>query len=659
MLRAGLASRIARCAAIGIVGTGAVGTTALAAYAHTDNGLGFKREVDFWSNITPIVWDYWWNTFSSSPKVKFQAWSLNNINNNNDTNNNTQQQTLSEEERKEQKKQLIKELHERNAPKIYNVMLQLGGLYIKLGQVLSVTALPIPDQYREYFRTLQSNVPGSSDFHEVVKPTLERELLGGGSGSGAQQQQQPQQRSLEELFESIDELPCGAASIGQAHRATLRDTKEEVIVKVQYPDAKWQVPADIECVGQFLRLCVHFGLVDETASRLSYEEFARQFLAELDYDQEKENLKEVYASSLHPNAPYLRRGVVVPRVFEGMCTGRVITMTYLPGPKFEEEAREQLALLGIDTKRGMRAVVQEAHHDHGNGNATNTTTNGNVVVGNNELAMSPSSTENASSSWKDKLSRTVGNRISVDAMFSIVRFARRVVLWSTAATVRSIRAASFLPIVPSEWIVWAEERQNAILRAERWGWTEEAVATLLDVHGYQILNQGCFNADPHPGNILVVQDVNNPSKQPKIGLIDYGQVKRLTTEERVKIANLILSIADKESDEAIANNFRILGIKTKTDSTKFLAEFGRLMFGSFEAKHLDHSWHRELHERDRVLYFPNELSMVYRTALLLRGLAMSLQFNPSVGEAWRHHALETIRLHGAATATTREDLKTR
>ena len=128
-------------------------------------------------------------------------------------------------------------------------------------------------------------------------------------------------------------------------------------------------------------------------------------------------------------------------------------------------------------------------------------------------------------------------------------------------------------------------------------------------------------------------------------MIDYGQVKRLNPEERVKVAKLILSIADNESDEAIAGHFRNLGIKTKTNSTRFLAEFGRLMFGSFEAKHLSHQWHRELHKEDRVLYFPNELSMVYRTALLLRGLAMSLQLNPSVGEEWRHHAEEAIKQH--------------
>ena len=127
----------------------------------------------------------------------------------------------------------MQEVHERNAPKIFNVILDLGKLYIKLGQVLSITTLPIPDQYRALFRTLQSNVPGSLDFELVVKPTLEKEL-------GA---------PLEELFEPIDEIPYGVASIGQAHRATLKGTKEEVTVKVQYPDATWQVPADIECVG--------------------------------------------------------------------------------------------------------------------------------------------------------------------------------------------------------------------------------------------------------------------------------------------------------------------------------------------------------------------------------------------------------------------------
>lgn len=49
-------------------------------------------------------------------------------------------------------------------------------------------------------------------------------------------------------------------------------------------------------------------------------------------------------------------------------------------------------------------------------------------------------------------------------------------------------------------------------------------------------------------------------------------MKILSSEERVRIAKLILSIANQESDDAIADHFRNMGMKTKTDSTRFLGE---------------------------------------------------------------------------------------
>lgn len=283
-----LAGRIARRAALGIGGSAAAFGTGLAVYTNTEQGLGVRREIMFWGSVGPIVFDYWWNLSSSSPKVKLNRFL-----------------GLTEDLSIDQnaKKELQQALHKQNAPRIFSVMLNLGGLYIKLGQVLSVTALPIPEEYRVLFRTFQSNVPGHEDFEDVVKPTLEREF-------GC---------PLDDLFSEFSEIPCGAASIGQAHKARLKDTEEEVIVKVQYPDARWQVPADIDCVGQFLTLCVFFGLVDEEASKLSFEEFSRQFLAELDYDRERENLQAVYESSLNPNAPYLKRGVVIPKVCSRSC----------------------------------------------------------------------------------------------------------------------------------------------------------------------------------------------------------------------------------------------------------------------------------------------------------------------------------------------------
>jgi hypothetical protein len=79
------------------------------------------------------------------------------------------------------------------------------------------------------------------------------------------------------------------------------------------------------------------------------------------------------------------------------------------------------------------------------------------------------------------------------------------------------------------------------------------------------------------------------------------------------------------------------------------------MFGSFETQHLDHAYHKKLHDLDRITYFPNELSMVYRTCLLLRGLAISLQVNPAVSEHWRTHAQAAIEHHGTIVSSIEEN----
>ncbi|KAL3941435.1 MAG: hypothetical protein SGBAC_004205 [Bacillariaceae sp.] len=621
MIRSGgLLRRVARRSAYGLAGSAAVGGTGVAVYTQTESGQGFKRQIDFWTSLGPIVFDYWWNLSSSSPKIKLFT------------------PELLDDENKPKKKEIQQEIHQRNAPKLFQVMLDLGGLYIKLGQVLSVTALPIPEQYREYFRTLQSNVPGHEDFEKIVKPTVEKELG----------------KALDEIFESVDEIPCGAASIGQAHKAVLKETGERVIIKVQYPDAKWQVPADITCVGEFLQVCVWFGLVDQDSSQLSYDEFARQFLAELDYEMEKKNLQGVYESTLDPSAPYQGQGVVLPKVYDELCTKQVITMTYLPGPKFEEEAKKQLEFLGIDTKKGIRSVVKDANKkttadtedsktavdmmpdidemtNTGNEDDTNTIEKDATQTRESRTIESPV--------WRTALTKVVTNLVTVDTIFSMLRMVRKVVLWSKVMAVKSVQLAS--PVLPQDWNEWAASQETLLLQAEQMDWTQKAVYALLDVHGYQILNQGLFNADPHPGNIILMNTEDN-IHDPKIGLIDYGQCKRLTQEERVKVARLLLSIANQETDQSIADHFRTLGIQTQNDDTAFLAEFGRLMFGSFQPKHLDHSWHQKFHKQDRVTYFPKELSMVYRTCLLLRGLAMSLQFNPSVGAEWKHYAQAAV-----------------
>ncbi|KAG7368916.1 ABC1 family-domain containing protein [Nitzschia inconspicua] len=606
-----LAITILRRTAYGIGGVTVTGMSAVAAYTSTDQGLGLKRELKFWGSVAPVVFDYWWHASSSSPFVKyqkFQSSTKQSVRDELSQQSITQNESSSSEENEiffpvensnnvdhtstnDRTAAIYKELHQRNAPRILQIMLELGGLYIKLGQVLSATALPVPSDYRELFRTLQSSVPGHEEFEEVIKPTLEKEL-----------------GPIDDIFESIEEVPCGSASIGQAHKAILKrhhvgdgsNQEAEVIIKVQYPDAKWKIPADIRCVGEFLQMCVFFGVADESAAKLSYDEFSRQFMAELDYEQERSNLEAVYKSSLDDSAPYKRRNVLVPKVYPNLCSKNVITMSYLPGPKFEEEARKQLESLGFDTSQGMRAVFRDLAKE-----STNIS----------EEAPSPNKAMDSWRSWRMMFVETAGSFVGVDNIFLIARL----------------------------WQEWADRHENALSQTRMLEWTKEAIRSLFDVHGHQIFDQGLFNADSHPGNILIIQEENARDCSPKLGLIDFGQCKRLTLEERKKVAKLLVSVANNDSDDIVAKHFRDLGIKTKNDSTKFLGQFARLMFGPFKPEHLKHEWHRSLHELDQVVYFPNELSMVHRTSMLLRGLAMSFQINVSVGELWCDHALAALQ----------------
>uniref|UniRef100_A0A7S4IJN0 ABC1 atypical kinase-like domain-containing protein n=1 Tax=Odontella aurita TaxID=265563 RepID=A0A7S4IJN0_9STRA len=610
MLSASAAATVARRAAVGLVGTTALGATAATAYAQTEQGSGLKRQCAFWSRTLPTIAGYYVRTASSSPFVRLQNATI--YRNEDDTT------------RKARKKETLTYLHEKHAPDILQVMLDLKGLYIKLGQVLSVTALPIPEQYKEKFRTLQSDVPGWEEFENVIKPTLEAEFG----------------KPIHEIFEYVNPVPCGAASIGQAHQARLKPISEgeapkEVVVKVQYKDAAWKVPADIECVGDFLRMCVYFGVVDEESANISYEEFSSQFLAELNYDQELANLEAVYKSSLDPTAPYIKQNVVIPQPFPGLSTKRVITMSYLPGPKLEVEAKKQLEMLGIDTSGGIAQIVKDAAKDAAKPNEVE----GGEVV--RRVTKRVDERHHSPFSWKFSASRIVGQIFGFDSILWAVRQARRLVLWSQAAAVASIKAAPRVLISPS-LEEWADAHQTALAQAQRLSLTAAWITALFDVHGHQIFSLSIFNADPHPGNILVVEEENDRKPSSKLGLIDYGQCRHLTPDEQYKVARLILTVANNEPDENIARAFRDMDIKTKNDSTEFLAKFGKLMFGPFKAEHLDHGWHMKLHKMDKVLYFPKELSMVYRTSLLLRGLAVSLQLNYSVGEQWKHHAAAAV-----------------
>ena len=165
---------------------------------------------------------------------------------------------------------------------------------------------------------------------------------------------------------------------------------------------------------------------------------------------------------------------------------------------------------------------------------------------------------------------------------------------------------------------------------------------LLEVHGFEVFCTPIFNADPHPGNIKVMSDG-------RLGLIDYGQCKRIEPSERLAIAHFVLAIAEARPRKEIADALRGCGMTTKHDSDEFLADFGGLLFGKLEQKHMQREWHMRLHKADSIVLFPPSLIMLYRMATILRGLALTLRYNVSVAEHWAASAAAAVAAGGTVS----------
>jgi len=68
--------------------------------------------------------------------------------------------------------------------------------------------------------------------------------------------------------------------------------------------------------------------------------------------------------------------------------------------------------------------------------------------------------------------------------------------------------------------------------------------TLVYVHGIQMIKYGVYNADPHPGNVLVLPD-------DRLGLLDYGLVGRLVDADRNNIAKVIIALSQKDKNRVV------------------------------------------------------------------------------------------------------------
>jgi ubiquinone biosynthesis protein len=228
------------------------------------------------------------------------------------------------------------------AERVRMVLEELGPTFVKCGQILSTRPDLIPVEFIDELSKLQDHVPFFP--YDSVRQIIESEL----------------HRPLEDIFRTFDIQPLAAASIGQVHRAELKDGKD-VAVKVQRPHIRKTIEVDLEIMLHLASLMErHLEEFQVSRPARIVQEFARTLEKEIDYTIEASHM-ERFARQFADNST-----VYVPEVFRDTSTGRVLTMEYIDGVKVSEIDR--IDQEGLDRKiitaRGADLILTQIF-DHG------------------------------------------------------------------------------------------------------------------------------------------------------------------------------------------------------------------------------------------------------------------------------------------------------
>lgn len=223
------------------------------------------------------------------------------------------------------------------AERIRMALEELGPTFVKLGQILSTRPDLIPVELIQELSKLQDHVPPFP--YTEVKHIIESEL-------GA---------PLGDIFQHFEQTPLAAASIGQVHRAQLRNS-EEVVAKVQRPGIHKTIDVDLEIMLHLASLMErHLEEAELHRPTKIVEEFAHTLERELDYTIEASHI-ERFASQFMGE-----QNIYVPKVYRETTTARVLTMEYIDGIKASEI--DQLQSASLDQKeiahRGADLILKQ------------------------------------------------------------------------------------------------------------------------------------------------------------------------------------------------------------------------------------------------------------------------------------------------------------
>jgi Predicted unusual protein kinase len=210
--------------------------------------------------------------------------------------------------------------------------LKLGPTFIKIGQTMATRADLLPVEYIQELSKLQDEVPPFPS--EQAREIIETEL----------------RAKIEDVFESFEDTPIAAASLGQVHRARLR-TGQIVAVKVQRPDLAEHIEFDIKVLRRIARFIARYpNLIRGVDWQGTINEFHTTIFEEMDYSQEARNA-EVFRRNFES-----WKEVYVPTIYQIFSTNRLIVMEFIEGLKVTDI--EQLKAAGNNPSEIVRLLAR-------------------------------------------------------------------------------------------------------------------------------------------------------------------------------------------------------------------------------------------------------------------------------------------------------------
>ncbi|KAK3119956.1 hypothetical protein QOZ80_9AG0678530 [Eleusine coracana subsp. coracana] len=227
------------------------------------------------------------------------------------------------------------------ARQLRNLLCDLGPSFIKAGQVLANRPDIIREDYMNELCILQDDVP---PFPNQVAFEIIEEELG-----------QP----MEKLFSRISSETIAAASLGQVYRATLRETGEDVAIKVQRPGIEPIIYRDLFLFRTLASFLNGISLQKLGCNaELIVDEFGEKLLEELDYTLEATNIEDFLEN--FKNDPTVK----IPRVYKQLSGSRVLVMEWIDGirctdPQAIKEAGIDLdGFLTVGVSAALRQLLE-------------------------------------------------------------------------------------------------------------------------------------------------------------------------------------------------------------------------------------------------------------------------------------------------------------